>query len=355
MRRGDGERRPAGKFRLRKALGAMGRERTMSDCTDPGCRGLAAQFLRKQCKQLLAQLPGIREATDTEYIHRARVASRRLRAGLRLFGDVLPHRKLPRWEKQVRRVTRGLGAARDLDVQRDYLLEVLAHLESAAEYPGIARLLAQTEATRDRRQSQVLRAIQRLEKSKVLPEMRRVLKPSTEAEEKGPSSPPCVQLARQHIGEGLEEVLSFEESLEDSEDYQQHHALRIAAKRLRYTVEICRPVFGTRLDCVLEVIKQLQTLLGEVHDCDVWIEQLPRMLEDERRQIVKRYGHAGPLERIQPGVVALLDRQRQRRQERFAELRRFWQEQLQPQTWPQLQAVLQGDAADPNMTARKEA
>lgn len=318
----------------------------MTRCTDPGCRWLAAQFLRKQGKQLLAQLPGIRQATDPECVHHARVASRRLHAGLRLFSDCLPPDEGARWQKQVRRLTRGLGAARDLDVQREYLVGVLAQIQAPTEYPGIAQLLLQTERARADAQRKVLKALKRLEKSNILREMRKTLKPEPEAsEELLRQSPGCLRMAQQHIGQRLEEVLSFEDSLEDAEDCQQHHAMRIAAKRLRYTLEICRPVYGAPMDGVLETVKQLQSLLGEIHDGDVWIEKLPRMLEAERRWVVKSYGHAGPLERYRPGIEALRQREQQRRQARFAELRRFWQEQLQPETWPRLRELLQGPGA----------
>ncbi len=319
----------------------------MSTCTDPSCRMLAAQYLRKQCKQLLSQFAGIRQATDIEYIHRARVASRRLRAALRIFGDCLPQKPLKRWRKHVRQITAGLGAARDLDVQRGYLVEVLSQLEEPAHYPGIARLLVRADVQRDRVQRSVLAALHCLEESRVLQQMRKALKSISQQSDEDNllQTPACYQMAEHHVGECLRDMLSLEDSLDDPEDSQQHHAMRIAAKQLRYTMEICRPVYGNRSDATIDAVKRLQTLLGDVHDCDVWIGQLPCLLEEERASIVKRYGHAGPSDRLKPGIDYLIDREQRRRRERFGELTCFWRQQVQRGTWAQLGKLLRYPSA----------
>lgn len=49
------------------------------------------------------------------------------------------------------------------------------------------------------------------------------------------------------------------------------HELRIAAKRLRYSLEFFESCYGNRLARRLELIRSLQELLGGIHDCDVMI------------------------------------------------------------------------------------
>jgi hypothetical protein len=52
--------------------------------------------------------------------------------------------------------------------------------------------------------------------------------------------------------------------------------MRIAAKRLRYVLEVtAEPCFGPYAETALKRTKELQDLLGEIHDCDV---QLPRIM-----------------------------------------------------------------------------
>ena len=58
------------------------------------------------------------------------------------------------------------------------------------------------------------------------------------------------------------------------------HDMRIAAKRLRYILEIAHPCFGEYARMAVKRIKELQDLLGEIHDCDVQSEQLEAFLND---------------------------------------------------------------------------
>jgi hypothetical protein len=62
------------------------------------------------------------------------------------------------------------------------------------------------------------------------------------------------------------------------------HELRIAAKRLRYTLEMFRDVFGEDGERQIERVKAIQELLGELHDCDVRIE----LIEDELAELAGR-------------------------------------------------------------------
>jgi hypothetical protein len=52
------------------------------------------------------------------------------------------------------------------------------------------------------------------------------------------------------------------------------HDMRIAAKRLRYVLELTSPVFGEPAEKAAKRAKKLQDLLGEIHDCD---ETVPRV------------------------------------------------------------------------------
>ncbi len=49
----------------------------MSKSLDPSYRFLAAHYIRRQAKLLAEQLDGVRTGEDIEFVHRARVASRR--------------------------------------------------------------------------------------------------------------------------------------------------------------------------------------------------------------------------------------------------------------------------------------
>jgi CHAD domain len=83
------------------------------------------------------------------------------------------------------------------------------------------------------------------------------------------------------------------------------HDMRIAAKRLRYILELGSPALGPYAETAAKRAKALQDLLGEIHDCDV---TLPRVLAliDRTREAdayeVRR--RAGDAEDLDPALAA---------------------------------------------------
>jgi CHAD domain len=80
----------------------------------------------------------------------------------------------------------------------------------------------------------------------------------------------------------LEEMGSFAPRALDGKIKAQHD-MRIAAKRLRYVLEVTSFCFGPYASTATKRAKELQDLLGEIHDCD---EMLPRVraVIDELRE-----------------------------------------------------------------------
>ena len=304
-----------------------------------GCRPIAAKYIRRQAKQLAAQLEGVRAADDIEFVHRARVAARRLRAAFEMFGDCFPRKRIRRWRKAIRRTAAKLGNARDRDVQVEMLCGVLATLAAKECFPGISRILVQLERDRERLQSKVVKAVDRFEALDVLPEMqratRRILRKSAKKLKKRSDPVTCHQ-AGKHILTQLDDLLCHQESLGNPDDHEQHHAMRIATKRLRYTLEIARPVYPGRLNEAIGAIKRVQSLLGAVHDCDVWIEDLDAFASAERMRITSLFGHPGRLARLQSGIDYLRRDRCRHREEAFGELVAFWAELARRRFWEEL-------------------
>jgi CHAD domain-containing protein len=310
---------------------------------DLGYRLLAAKYIHRQVKQLAEQLEGVRAAENVEFVHRARVATRRLRAALRIFDDCFTARQVRRWRKAISRTTRKLGDARDRDVQIECLCGALSTLSAKECFPGIACILVELERDRERLQRKVVRAVDRLEATGVLKKMRRttkrILRQAASAAEDVQSHATYAQ-TEWHILRQLNEMLQHQDSLANPEDRQRHHAMRIAAKRLRYTLEIARPLHPGRLDDAVEATKRVQSLLGDVHDCDVWMDQLDAFAASQRRRIVKLFGHAGRLVRLQAGIDYLRRDRGRHRQEVFRQLVEYWAELGQQRLWEGLRAVL---------------
>src|SRR5665811_1344774 len=82
---------------------------------------LGEETLRPLLRSLSKEIEGVREAQDIEFIHRMRVASRRIRSCLALFEECFPPKKYRQWRKEIRNIIRALREARDADVQIAFL------------------------------------------------------------------------------------------------------------------------------------------------------------------------------------------------------------------------------------------
>jgi hypothetical protein len=81
----------------------------------------------------------------------------------------------------------------------------------------------------------------------------------------------------------LDELCSFIPKALDPAEVTALHDMRIAAKRLRYILEVtAETCFGPYAATALKRTKDLQDLLGELHDCDVQLPRVLARLEDLR-------------------------------------------------------------------------
>jgi hypothetical protein len=75
---------------------------------------------------------------------------------------------------------------------------------------------------------------------------------------------PLAENARRIVTTRVDELYSFD----PHGDAETLHNMRIAAKRLRYVLELTAPALGDAAAKGAREAKQIQTLLGDLHDCD---------------------------------------------------------------------------------------
>jgi CHAD domain-containing protein len=80
----------------------------------------------------------------------------------------------------------------------------------------------------------------------------------------------------------IAELWSFADAALDPGNGEDQHDMRIAAKRLRYLLELSAPCIGKPARDGAKVARELQDVLGEIHDCEVFIERLEQHVEDLR-------------------------------------------------------------------------
>ncbi len=80
----------------------------------------------------------------------------------------------------------------------------------------------------------------------------------------------------------LEEMELWGRYAHDPQRSDELHDLRIAAKRLRYTLEIFAEVLPAEISSVIAEVTQIQEELGSLHDSDVMIALLHLCIEQQR-------------------------------------------------------------------------
>lgn len=318
---------------------------------DEGACVFGAGVLLKHREDLEKEIEKVRAGSgeadhDTDPVHDARVASRRLRATLPLFTDCLPSKKSKKWLKSIRKVTRALGEARDTDVQVEWVKKVSLKLPEVRLRAGVNRLVLRLRQKRQRLQEPLDKALGKFSASGMLEDVAAELEPAAaRASEVYIYTPTLYQHSFRNIHERLETLLSYDEIVYQPDKITELHQMRIAAKWLRYTMETFSPLYAGELKDYLQVIRAIQDLLGDIHDCDVWIEFLPKFMGEEQQRTLEYFGRARPFRRLEPGILYLEQNRREARAELYQKFVGKWQAWQSTSLWDELRRTIQTPAA----------
>lgn len=105
----------------------------------------AARVVEIRAEEVFEHSAGVLDLGDVERVHDMRVATRRLRAALEIFGPCLPPKQHRRALRRVKALADALGARRDLDVEIE-LLESLAGEVAVEDREALAALIEDLRA-----------------------------------------------------------------------------------------------------------------------------------------------------------------------------------------------------------------
>ncbi len=200
---------------------------------------------------------------DADAVHDMRVAARRLRVALALFGDEL----LRALEPQVKALQDALGGLRDIQVHRGWVSS------RQGEVPAAADLARRMDGERPDAEKKVRAAVHAWAAS-TAPVLERA----------APMIGGRGKLGGRRIAREVERsVARLERRLWDVQgdlDAPTAHALRIAAKRVRYLAELIAPTHKKRAGRLLEELEPLVDRLGDLHDLDVRTARLEKLGAD---------------------------------------------------------------------------
>jgi CHAD domain-containing protein len=95
-----------------------------------------------------------------------------------------------------------------------------------------------------------------------------------------------VDNAERIVAVRLDELVHFAPKVFDPAHVEALHDMRIAAKRLRYVLEVTGDLFGPYAAEARKRTKELQDLLGEIHDCDVLVPRVLALIDELRAEDV---------------------------------------------------------------------
>jgi CHAD domain-containing protein len=251
------------------------------DCEGEDIAGIQL-VLRSRLEEMCELRATALDWSDIEGVHDMRVASRRLRSTLADFEPYLRSQTFPKGP--VKKIARALGAVRDEDVAIAALEELKTQAE---ELSDSIELIA-----RERRERQT-RARAALEKVITASAMAKFQQEFLERLQRARRAPAARSVRKTAPGTGktfrqvgVEVITHRAHHLREAGGCLYHpfktkplHRMRIMAKRLRYAIELFTPCWDEEISQFAKEAARLQTSLGGLHDCDVWIADIGSRLE----------------------------------------------------------------------------
>jgi CHAD domain-containing protein len=239
----------------------------------PHLSDLAFGVVREQFALLRSHEAGTRAGEDPEELHDMRVATRRLRAALRCFQDVLPPSAIA-LNEELGWLASGLAAVRDLDVQLLSLGD-LATIVPEHEQASLAAIRDILNVDRDHARASLI-ALLDSERYAALLKLGFDLLGEVVM---GAADPTVADAAGAMLIRPFDSLRKAGNRLNRDSPPAEFHALRKRAKRLRYTLEFVANQDSPAARRFLRSLVVLQDLLGEHQDAEVAVAHL-RALAD---------------------------------------------------------------------------
>ena len=219
---------------------------------------------RKRLNELSSVWPDL-IGGRTAGLHKTRVASRRIREALPVVGVCARPARVRKLNKKMRALTRYLGPIRELDVELELLEKRFATPNGSARAIEIVRreIAAERQALRHE-----------LVENAPVADVKKLIRKLERVGQRRNGNPKREQkFETQWRGALAARLLCRAKTLRAALDEsgpvyapERLHAVRIAAKKLRYTLEIAQDVGVPRAGIQIKALKRHQDRLGQLHD-----------------------------------------------------------------------------------------
>jgi CHAD domain-containing protein len=255
-------------------LPATGPRKSRNLTRDDGILDLAYEHLTRQLAVLKLQEPRAWEGLNPKGVHQMRIAIRRIRAALRMLGDLLPGERVACFNNELRWLAKALGGVRDADVYDENFHHYLAALP---EHDVLALVPYEHHLQQVRVKARVdlVEALNSARYESLITDFERFLAA-------GPAPGALRRFGDLTIGaaadtfvnKAIKKMLKRGRGIKKSSPPAALHRLRIEGKRVRYTLEYFSGFFEHGLKRTLNALRDLQNVLGEYQDACTACEKL---------------------------------------------------------------------------------
>ncbi len=259
---------------------AKAKEITGLDCA-ANALDWAAEVLRVRFDEVVSLRDAALDFSDIEGVHGMRVATRRLRSALRDFMPLMDKRPSKRVRKELKQLADALGAVRDQDVAIVALEALQAEAETELLKAGVGKLLDERNSLREDARTDLTESLD----AHNLEDFQERFTAAVDKVARQKKTKRIVsfnEAGRKVVAASLQDLLDLGASLYAPFNIEELHEMRIAAKRLRYAIELFVACWGKQIAPFADEIAGMQSFLGEVHDCDIWIENLGGRLQNRQ-------------------------------------------------------------------------
>jgi CHAD domain-containing protein len=224
------------------------------------------RLLQRLSRALKRHLPKAIAGEETG-VHQARVTTRRLREAVPVLSTGLKGSKAGKADRKIRRLTRALGTVRELDVT----IRLLDELAQASHVPrtAVEDVRIRVIAERDARRKVMLERLERVNAAKLDKRLA-----SVGAALDGATAEPWRKALAARLVNRNKRLLLAIESAGHMYAPERLHDVRIAAKKLRYGLELAADSGVAPAAVHVRTIKRAQNMLGKLHDLQVLQSQV---------------------------------------------------------------------------------
>lgn len=232
---------------------------------------LVAKQLEAIVKQIADHLKGTYAFKGTESLHMLRVGLRRLGNALKFYNRLFAKNQVKQWRKVIFKASAKTSQARDRDVLILFLNKYVRGIKSAEQKKEIRAFIKYLKEGRQRLQSNVKEAVLLIRRTRLTNKVNSAMF----LIEKGISKNNrrrVFKIAQKRIPKRVKALLAYDKDAHNPNRKKALHAMRIANKKLRYSLEDLVNTYDSKINNYIRPIVELHQSLGDIHDIDVWEE-----------------------------------------------------------------------------------